>query len=217
MTARDYQLINIRYSCPLLSRDQILSGKVPTAPTIASMMGALEVQEALKIIHGMPVAAGSAMVFNGVTNQFYRTVLPRRPDCLSHETYPEPTPADLGPDATVADLFTRARASIAGPMSMALDRDVVTRVACPTCGWSVDVRRPRTSVTTADATCPTCRQLARPEIVAEVAEDSPLIGLRLSELGIPPDDVVRVDGGSESAFFRVVGGADRWTLAPRPS
>ena len=57
MTARDYQLLNLRYSCPLLSREQILEGKVPTAPTIASMMAALEVQEALKIIHGMPVAA----------------------------------------------------------------------------------------------------------------------------------------------------------------
>ena len=45
MTERDYQLLNRRYSCPLLSRDEILSGKVPTAPTIASMMAALQVQE----------------------------------------------------------------------------------------------------------------------------------------------------------------------------
>src|SRR5580693_8606567 len=88
MTSRDYQLLNLRYSCPLLRRDQILEGKVPTAPTIASMMAALEVQEALKLIHGLPVAAGSALVFNGVTNQFYTTKLPFRDDCLSHETYP---------------------------------------------------------------------------------------------------------------------------------
>src|SRR5262245_14014787 len=68
MTARDYQLLNLRYSCPLLRREDILQGKVPTAPTIASMMAALEVQEALKLIHGLPVAAGSALVFNGVAN-----------------------------------------------------------------------------------------------------------------------------------------------------
>ena len=41
MTERDYQLLNLRYSCPLLRRDEILAGKVPTAPTIASMMAAL--------------------------------------------------------------------------------------------------------------------------------------------------------------------------------
>src|SRR3954463_11883997 len=96
MTERDYQLLNLRYSCPLLRRDQIMEGKVPTAPTIASMMAALEVQEALKIIHGMPVAAGTAMVFNGVTNQFYSTRLPFREDCLSHETFPEPVALGLG-------------------------------------------------------------------------------------------------------------------------
>ncbi len=91
MTERDYQLLNRRYSCPLLSRDEILSGKVPTAPTIASMMAALQVQEALKLLHGMPVAAGSALVYNGVANQFYSTRLPFRDDCLSHETYPAAT------------------------------------------------------------------------------------------------------------------------------
>src|SRR5206468_3520304 len=109
MTARDYQLLNIRYSCPLLSREQILEGKVPTAPTIASMMGALEVQEALKLIHGMPVDAGSALVFNGVANQFYSTRLPFRNDCLSHETYPEPVEVPLGHAHTAAALFDAAR------------------------------------------------------------------------------------------------------------
>ena len=44
------------------------------------MMAALQVQEALKLLHGMPVAAGTALVFNGVANQFYSTQLavPRR-------------------------------------------------------------------------------------------------------------------------------------------
>ncbi len=96
MTARDYQLLNLRYSCPLLRRDQILEGKVPTAPTIASMMAALEVQEALKLIHGLPVAAGTALVFNGVANQFYTTQLPFREECLSHETYPAPIELPIG-------------------------------------------------------------------------------------------------------------------------
>ena len=38
MTERDYQLLNLRYNCPLLRREEIVAGKVPTAPTIASMM-----------------------------------------------------------------------------------------------------------------------------------------------------------------------------------
>ena len=112
MTERDYQLLNRRYSCPLLSRDEILSGKVPTAPTIASMMAALEVQEALKLLHGMPVAAGSALVYNGVANQFYSTKLPFRDDCLSHETYPAAVELPLGQKQTVRELFRGGSAAV---------------------------------------------------------------------------------------------------------
>src|SRR4051812_22363047 len=150
MTERDYQLLNLRYSCPLLRRDQILEGKVPTAPTIASMMGALQVQEALKLLHGLPVAAGSALVFNGVANQFYSTRLPFRADCLSHETYPAPVELPLVSTRTVAELFEAAgQASLAGPLTLVLERDLVVSIDCPRCGWHADVHRPRTRVSLA--------------------------------------------------------------------
>jgi adenylyltransferase/sulfurtransferase len=86
MTENDYRLINLRYSCPLLRREDLVAGRVPTMPTSSSMIAGLQTQEALKIIHRLPVGAGEALVFNGVANQFYRTRLPRREDCLSHET-----------------------------------------------------------------------------------------------------------------------------------
>ena len=115
MTTRDYQLLNLRYSCPLLRREDILEGKVPTAPTIASMMAAMEVQEALKLIHGMPVQSGCLHVFNGVANTFYTTQLPRRDDCLSHETYPEPIAADLGHRSTAETCSTWHASTCRGP------------------------------------------------------------------------------------------------------
>ena len=35
LTDQDYQIINLRYSCPLLARQDMLQGKVPTTPTSA--------------------------------------------------------------------------------------------------------------------------------------------------------------------------------------
>ena len=207
MTARDYQLLNVRYSCPLLRRDQILEGKVPTAPTIASMMAALEVQEALKLIHGLPVAAGSAMVFNGVTNQFYTTKLPHRDDCLSHETYPEPVELPLGHASTVAELFAEASKTLEGPMTLALERDLVTTIDCPRCDHKTEVFRPRTKVGMSEAICPTCGEPGRPSIINAIEEDSPLATLPLAKVGIPPYDIVRVDGPEASGFFLLA--ADR--------
>ncbi len=213
MTARDYQLLNLRYSCPLLRRDQILEGKVPTAPTIASMMAALEVQEALKLIHGLPVAAGTALVFNGVTNQFYSTRLPFRDECLSHETYPEPTPLALGRHATASALFAAASQTLEGALTLSLERDLVVAVECPRCDWRVEMFRPRTKVSMAEAICPNCREPARPAIVSAVEEGSALAERRLSTLGIPPYDVVRVDGAEHSGFFLLA--ADRDSLEQR--
>ncbi|HMB05195.1 MAG TPA: ThiF family adenylyltransferase [Isosphaeraceae bacterium] len=216
MTRRDYQLLNLRYGCPLLRREEILEGKVPTAPTIASMMAALEVQEALKLIHGLPVAAGSAMVFNGVTNQFYTTRLPFRDDCLSHETYPEPIELSLGHADSVAALFEAARGMLAGRLTLALDRDLVVAIDCPRCGWRVEVLRPRTGVRQAEARCPSCREPGRPEIVNTIEEGAPLARMSLARVGVPAYDVVRIDGESESGFFLLAtdraGRASGWGL-----
>jgi molybdopterin-synthase adenylyltransferase len=207
MTARDYELLNFRYSCPLLTREQISSGKVPTAPTIASMMAALEVQEALKLLHGMPVAAGTALVFNGVANQFYSTRLPFREDCLSHETYPEPVELPLGRGNTVHELFEAVRPRLPGPLRLVLDRELVTAVECPRCSWHGEIMRPRVRVKATEAVCPKCKEAARPEFVSAVDEDSPLAAESLSRVGIPPYDIVRIDGAAESGFFLLA--ADR--------
>ena len=223
MTQRDYQLLNRRYSCPLLRRDEILEGKVPTAPTIASMMAALQVQEALKLLHGLPVAAGSAMVFNGVTNQFYTTQLPFRDDCLSHETYPEPVALALGQSAPAAALFAAARAHLGpgfeGPLTLGLDRELVVAIDCPRCGWHSEVMRPRTRVSMSEAICPHCREAARPELVSAVEEGSPLAAQPLARLGVPPYDIVRIEADEHTAFVLLA--ADRpapaaWPGLPQP-
>jgi len=207
MTERDYQLLNLRYSCPLLLRDEILAGKVPTAPTIASMMAALQVQEGLKLLHGLPVAAGTALVYNGVANQFYSTRLPYRDDCLSHETYPEPIESSLGCQDLVSELFECARARLQGPLRLVLDRELVVELECPRCDWRSPVMMPRAKVKAASTTCPHCREPARPEFASSVEQDSPLAAEPLSRVGIPPYDIVRIDGSTESGFFLLA--ADR--------
>ena len=214
MTERDYQLLNLRYSCPLLRREDILAGKVPTAPTIASMMAALEVQEALKILHGMPVAAGSVLVFNGVANHFYSTQLPFRDDCLSHETYPDPVELPLSHAAPAAELFARAEADLGGPLALALDRDLVTAISCPRCGARKEVFRPRTKVRMAEAACPLCNAPARPEMTSVVESHSPLAGRTLADLGIPPYDILRVDGARGTGFYLLGGDRDAVLTPP---
>jgi len=195
MTDMDYRLINLRYSCPLLRQEDLLAGKVPTAPTISSMIGGLQTQEALKLIHGMEVASGQALVYNGVANKFYNTKYQRREDCLSHETYPDPIELPLSASQhTAADLFAAVQEHMQskGTLKLSLDRDLVVSIDCAQCKTSRPVLRPLQLVGMNEAPCLECGQTARPNVEHVVVANSTLAKEKLSTLGVPAYDLVRI-------------------------
>jgi molybdopterin/thiamine biosynthesis adenylyltransferase len=209
MTENDYRLINLRYSCPLLRREDLQAGKVPTAPTIASMIGGLQVQEALKLLHGLPVASGEALVFNGVANNFYKTKFQRRDDCLSHETYAEPIELPLSAaESTAEDLFEVAAEHFRsdGGLSLALDRDLVVSLDCA-CGHMREVMKPQQLVGAADAKCPKCGEDAKPRMEHTIAAGSAIAKARLSSLGVAGYDIVNVTNHDSQRVFLLA--ADR--------
>lgn len=208
MTENDYRLINLRYSCPQLRREEITAGKVPTTPTIASMIGGLQVQEALKLLHNLPVDAGHALVWNGLANNFYKTAYQRREDCLSHETYPTPIELPLSAhESRARDLFNAALSSFGGKdeLTLLLDRDLILSFNC-SCGHSWPVMRPNQLVSETEADCPRCNEFARPNMTHAIASDSLLTQETLSSLGIPPNDIVRLTDGQQELAFLLTGG-----------
>jgi adenylyltransferase/sulfurtransferase len=210
MTENDYRLINLRYSCPLLTQEDVQSGKVPTAPTISAMIGGLQTQEALKLLHAMPVAGGEAMVYNGVANQFYRTKFQRHDDCLSHETYEEPVELPLRAAVhTAGELFATAREFIGdGELRMMLDRDLVVSVTCDRCGTNRRIMKPCVMVGMRQGVCPECNEMARPKIVHWVESGSDLARQKLGDLGIAPYDIVRVAACDREQTFLLGGDRD---------
>jgi adenylyltransferase/sulfurtransferase len=228
MTENDYRLINLRYSCPLLKREDLMAGKVPTAPTIASMIGGLQVQEALKLIHGLPVDEGQALVWNGQANNFYKTAYQRKEDCLSHDTYPEPIELSLSAkEATANDLFAAAaqhfsplplgeggrRPGEGDPepkrdghpqLTLSLDRDLVVSLDCA-CGHSRRILRPQQLVGADEAKCPKCEGTAKPNLEHSIDAGEPLAAEKLAALGIPLYDIVRVADDQQEHVFLLAG------------
>jgi adenylyltransferase/sulfurtransferase len=215
MTETDYRLISLRYSCPLLRQEDLLAGKVPTAPTISSIIAGLQSQEALKVIHGMQVAAGRAMVFNGAANQFYATSYQRKEDCLSHETYPEPVELPLSASAgergnTAAELFAAARnhLPVDGELELQLERDLVVALE-GTDGSRKPVMKPLQEVGLDEAKDAATGEMLRPVLEHRIVEGSELAERRLADLGIPPYEIVRLTGDSQEAFFLLGGDRDQ--------
>ncbi len=200
MTDNDYRLINLRYSCPQLRREDLLGGKVPTAPTIASIIGGLQVQEAMKLLHKMPVQEGVVHVFNGVANQFYTTRIERREDCLSHETCPAAVAVDLSAAEHTVDQLLGAAArqlQVTGKLSLLLDRDLVVSVECSQCQLQQRVMQVRFAAGSRHAQCPACGQFLRPRTEHAVSLPSDLAGEKLRSLGVAPYDIVCVANGEQ--------------------
>jgi adenylyltransferase/sulfurtransferase len=193
MTANDYRLIQLRYSCPLLRREDVQAGRVPTAPTIASMIGAWQVQELLKLIHGLPIDTGTALVFNGLTNHSYKSKLPRRDDCLSHEHYSQVRASPFTRQSSVGEVLAWGRGEMGGAVTLVLDRDWVEALVCDHCQQRQTVGRTAGLVTQSEALC-RCGQVMRPIMRCEVDAATGLDAWTLAQLGVPDWDIVKLMG-----------------------
>ena len=214
MTENDYRLISLRYSCPLLKKEDVQQGKVPTAPTIASIVGGLQVQEALKLIHDLPVEDGKAMVFNGAANNFYKTRFVRREDCLSHETYESIIALPLGANThSPAELFEALTTYVREhhpefefdeqKFSLLMDRDFLVGFECRSCNVDLAINLPRCQVSAKQSLCEECGQAMQQHSVCEVESASDLKDRKLAELGVPKYDVVKVSDGVVEFFVQL--------------
>ncbi|MFT3788556.1 MAG: ThiF family adenylyltransferase [Tepidisphaeraceae bacterium] len=124
MTARDWELVNQRRSCNMLTREQMLTGHTPTTPTISSIIAGVQTQEAVKLIHGMDSSlAGRGFVFMGSTCETFTVEYQRKNDCLGHEAFQAVVSIDACTDTlTLRELLSIAQARIGRPSRDARSR-----------------------------------------------------------------------------------------------
>ena len=206
MKEADYQLINVRYSCPLLQAEDVSKGRVPTSPTIASVVAGWQVQEAIKLIHGLPTAESSAMVFHGMTNSVYQTKLPKRDECLSHDPWDEPIllPA-VTAQTTLQELWPAVfEATAKHPTALILKRDLVTKLTCTTCETFRSMCQLRGTTFISEAFCEACEQTMLPEFVSRIQfDDETYTAHTLSEIGIPASDILTLEFDDGIRPFRI--------------
>ncbi len=196
----------VRYSCPLLARENVLLGKVPTTPTIASIIGAMQAQEALKLIHGMPVEPGKVIHFNGLTNEMHTSAYTAREDCESHWSYGEITELPLSAGTTSLAEFSRIVQADLGPETLIeLDQELILSLTCPQCGTREEILKPMSQVGFQAAHCPTCGILREIEMTHTITGDEPFAHLSLAAAGIPPLHILRAFNASEYRFYELTG------------
>jgi adenylyltransferase/sulfurtransferase len=206
LTEQARRELSLRYSCPLLARSSLLQGKVPTTPTIASIIGGMQAQEALKILHRMPVESGKVIHFNGMTNEVHTSAYLPDAECESHWTFDAVTELPKrAQDTTLREILDRARVDLGPEAVVELDQELVLSLECPTCKTSDEVLRPISQVQYEDGLCPTCGQMRTVHMTHVVTGEEPFIGRTLASIGVPPLHIVRAHNGREYRFYELTG------------
>jgi len=198
--------LSLRYSCPLLARQNILLGKVPTTPTIASIIGAMQSQEALKLINGMPVEPGKVIHFNGMVNQMHTTAYVPREDCESHWTFGEVTELPARAERTsLNDMLRIARADLGPEAFIELDQELVISLECPSCHTIEKILRPLSEVTFEAGHCPTCGVLRDSQLTHTITGQEDFLHRTLASVGVPALHILRAQNGIEYRFYELTG------------
>src|SRR5689334_2907818 len=131
----DWAILNKRMSCNLLALENDTEGKVATTPTISSIIAGLQVQEAVKLLHGLPVLAGKGFIFEGLNHTSYRVEYTENADCMSHHTFAEVISLpQTSSELTLEQLLTQARRELgAREVTIEFSRDVIHKLVCPAC------------------------------------------------------------------------------------
>ncbi len=207
LTEQARREMSLRYSCPLLARQNILMGKVPTTPTISAIIAGIQSQDALKLLHNMPVSAGKVMHVNGLTNEVHTTAYPEKEDCESHWTYDDITelPNRRAMDTTLAQLLEIARGELGEDAIIELDQELVLNLECHTCHTVTQVLKPVSHVSLEEGRCPGCGELREVHMTHVVTGDESFLDRTLLSIGVPPLHILRVRNSEEYRFLELTG------------
>lgn len=207
LTPEDYRIMEKRRSCQLLAHENLIEGRVPTTPTIASIIGAIQTQEALKIIHDMEVEPGVGLVFNGLTNDVFSMEYPVREECQSHWPYGEIYEMDdlTSRATTLKQLHVRAEELMGEPARLRIP-SMVEYTYCSLCKVQTEILRPRHQLTVGSAKCPQCGSEMKMNMIDYVRGDEPFASLTLEQAGLSPLAVIPARSKSNRYIFLELSG-----------
>lgn len=206
MSEVDWQMLDARRSCALLSRDEMEQGKVPTTPTTSSIVAGVQAQEAVKLLHGMQTLEGGGFVFDGTYHQSYVVNYTQLEDCPAHEVFNDVTELPLKVSETnVGELLERVRGTLGPTAVIEVNSDLLESLTCLKCNETEPLLASLGSVTEAQGRCPACGEHRTPNMYHTIGDRAELLDRTLGELGVPPWDVLVGRAGMEQRFYEFSG------------
>lgn len=212
-TADDYQ--QAKMPCNHLASLYSVEGKIPTTPTIASIVAGIQVQEVLKLLdyenwQGRTLVSHE-MIFNGTIGDCMRVELVRNTECSTHDSLTDEQIVEL-PEASVKtstfeDLLDMIENKLGEGATIQLNFDCVLSADCSYCNDKEYILKPIGLFFEEHLACQACKNKRSLDVFTiinrkrtEVFEQ--VKNLKLCQLNIPPLDILTGCGkdGKELAF-----------------
>jgi adenylyltransferase/sulfurtransferase len=215
----DYQQISV--PCNMLASKYASEGKIPTTPTIASIVAAVQVQEALKLLDpdrwDGRTLAGREFIFNGTVGAASIVELRAREDCYAHAPLDTELLIEL-PDAgarrtTAAELLAAAREALGPEAVLDLNFELAVEMRCPKCQQVKRLLRAQRRLFREDVACPQCGHecyLVTTHTLGANPRDysEDFLDLPLADLDIPELDILEARGANGGVrYFELSGDA----------
>lgn len=130
----DIEIIKAKLGCPDVAKRNYAFGRIPTTPTSSAIAAAIQVQEALKVIHGFKdkLLSNKIYAFEGMHNEVgvYNKEAIRK-NCLAHFTFPEVIEAkEIGHESSIEEALNWISNNLGiDDPSIYLDYPVILKVA----------------------------------------------------------------------------------------
>lgn len=231
-------------SCEQVKKRYVAEERMPTVQVTSALVSALQVQEAVKLLHGESVAFGVRLAYNGATHGFHRITLPPDDGCLAHGSFEDIVElACSARETTVGELLDVLESRFGENVRVELGGRFIRRIRCRNCGNWIAFDRPAHRIFDDELNCGRCAwnsggNEALPEAVGSdyveavtgfsrgnfggVPVSNEIAAKRLWDLGIPPLQILTVADAQGNRFAcelsNDVGGifSGEWDFETRP-
>lgn len=219
LSASEWQNIRYRLGCPDVASRNFKHGKIPTTPISASIIGAMQVQEAIKVIHSNEgfIEYSRKFYYEGMNNiAMWVDSSDKYEECESHTLWQNVIEDEaLSHEMTIGAFFNHLESRFGPDLKINLDTELALEITAQESEKSYDVAILKTELTDeflSKFRSDIIENFFITKSLTWISRESGLNELTLKEIGIPALAILAVETKEDVLFVELTKDILKYTI-----